>query len=191
MFGVFQRNVLRSRLLALCMVCSLTIGAGTVFSAVGTSVPISATLATAIAADLFPVSLKLNKGNLFLTNPVVLFLENGRVGIRVRFQAFDHRPAEGIALSETGQATFSGIPGYDAATQKILLTDPNMDDVEFDHSNDATRNFLQQINSVWSAQVTNPIRAEIPPHPYMLPFRNNIENISYDGRNIILTLSYQ
>jgi hypothetical protein len=35
------------------------------------------------------------------------------------------------------------------------------------------------------------MRTEIPPHPYMLPFRNNIQNISYDGRNIILTLSYQ
>ncbi|CAA0092831.1 Uncharacterised protein [Halioglobus japonicus] len=189
--GNLQVIVSRTRLLALWLACALSISAGATFSAVGTSVPISADLATGIATDIFPISLKLQQGNLFLTNPIVLFLDHGRVGIRVHFQAFDHRPDAGIAISETGQATVSGIPGYDAATRKILLGDPKIDSLEFDRSNEATRNFLRQINTAWSAQVANPLRAEIPPHPYMIPLRNNIQSLTYDGNNLIITLAYQ
>jgi hypothetical protein len=189
--NVFQAIVLRTRSLALWMAFSLSICAGMAYSAAGPSVTISAGLATGIAADLFPVTVKLTAGNLFLTNPVALFLENGRVGLQVRVQAYDHRPAQGIAISETGRATVSGILGYDPGTQQILLDDPKIENLEFDQTNSATQGFLQEINAAWSAQVTNPLRAEIPPHPYMLPFRNNIQNLSYDGNNIIVFLSYE
>lgn len=47
------------------------------------------------------------------------------------------------------------------------------------------------ISTAWSAQVSNPLSAEIPPHPYLLPFRNNIKNLTYDGNNLIITLGYQ
>lgn len=188
----YYRTMLpRIRLLALIAICSLALVVGKGVSAQGTSVPISAGLATGIAADLFPVTVKLSEGNLFLTNPVALFLDNGRVAIRVRFQAYDHRPAQGIAISEMGQATFSGILGYDADTQQILLGDPKIEKLEFEQKNAVTQSFLNEMNTSWSAQVTNPMRAEIPPHPYILPFRNTIRNLSYDGKNIILTLSYK
>jgi hypothetical protein len=188
--GLTQTLATRIRQLALWMTCSLSISVAATFPAAGASVPISAGLATGIAADLFPVSLTLQAGNLFLTNPAVVFLDQERVAIRVQLQAFDHRPDEGIAISETGQATVSGIPGYDAATRKILLSDPQIDAVTFDRTNEATRSFLRQIHSAWSAQVTNPLRAEIPPHPYMLPFRNNIQSLTYDGNSLVLTLTY-
>ena len=186
-----QALTARTRQLVLWVTCSLSISIAATFPAAGASVPISAGLATGIAADMFPVSLKLPAGSLFLTHPTVVFLDQGRVAIHVQLQAFDHRPAEGIAISETGQATVSGIPGYDAATRNILLGNPQIDALTFDRSNEATRSFLRQINTAWSAQVTNPIRAEIPPHPYMLPFRNNIQSLTYDGNNLVLTLTYQ
>ncbi len=183
-------NTLRARLLAACAGFLVSMWAASGLAAVATRVPVSAGLATGIAADLFPVSLKLAEGTLFLTNPVVLFLENGRVAVSLRFQAFDHRPAEGIAISEMGQATFSGVPGYDSDARKVLLLEPKIDSLAFDRGNDATQAFLQQIHAAWSAQVTNPVRVEMPSHPYLLPLRNNIQDITYDGRNILLTLSY-
>ena len=174
----------------LLVLCSILFISGKALSAVGPTVPISASLATGIAADLFPVTVKLTRGNLFLTNPVALFLADGRIGMQVRMQAYDHRPSEDIAVSEMGQAIFSGILGYDPGTRQILLTDPRIDELVFDQKNADTEGFLSNMNAAWSAQVTNPLRADIPPHPYILPFRNNIQNLVYDGRNIILTLSY-
>lgn len=190
----YHDSRIRSRYTAspiLAALCLLLLISAKAVSAAGTTVPISASLATGIAADLFPVTVKLSKGNLFLTDPVALFLDGGRIGMQVRIQAYDHRPDEGVAISEMGQATFSGTLDYDAATQQILLGDPRIDKLTFDRENAVTRSFLDSMKSAWSAQVTNPLRADIPPHPYVLPFRNNIRNLAYDGKSIILTLSYE
>jgi hypothetical protein len=184
-------NAYRMPVLALLVFCCLSLTAVAAFSAVATTVPISAALATSIAADLFPVTVKVSNGNLFLTQPVAQFLDNERVGMAVRVQAYDHRPAQGIAISEMGRATISGTLGYDPATQQVLFTDPRIETLEFDRKNAATRDFLAAINSAWSVLVTNPLRAPIPPHPYLLPFKNNIQDLSYDGKNIMLTVSYQ
>jgi hypothetical protein len=171
--------------------CAFSLAAAVALSAVATTVPISAALATSIAADLFPVTVKVSKGKLYLTQPVAQFLDNERVGMAVRIQAYDHRPAEGIAISEMGRATISGTLGYDPATQQVLLTDPRIESLVFDRENAATGDFLTAIKSAWSVVVTNPMRAPVPPHPYLLPFRNNIQDLSYDGKNIVLTVSYQ
>ncbi|MEZ5504296.1 MAG: hypothetical protein R3E50_17170 [Halioglobus sp.] len=156
-----------------------------------TTVPISDKLATSIAADLFPVTVKLDQGNLFLTNPAVLFLGQERIGMQVRFQAYDYRPEQNVAISETGEATISGKIGYDLGTRQVLLYDPRIDRLAFDQKNAATQGFSDTIKAAWRAQVTNPLRAALPPHPYLLPFRNNIQSLSYDGTAINLTLSYE
>lgn len=184
-------NACRMPVLPVLFTCVLSLAAAAAMSAVATTVPISAALATNIAADLFPVTVKVSKGKLFLTQPVAQFLDNERVGMAVRVQAYDHRPAQGIAISEMGRATISGTLGYDPATQQVLLTDPRIESLEFDKDNAATREFLTAIKSAWSVVVTNPMRAPMPPHPYLLPFRNNIRDLSYDGKNIMLTVSYQ
>lgn len=184
-------NACRMPVLSVLFTCVLSLAAAAAMSAVATTVPISAALATSIAADLFPVTVKVSKGKLFLTQPVAQFLDNERVGMAVRIQAYDHRPAQGIAISEMGRATISGTLGYDATTQQVLLTDPRIESLEFDKDNAATREFLTAIKSAWSVVVTNPMRAPMPPHPYLLPFRNNIRDLSYDGKNIMLTVSYQ
>ena len=159
-------------------------------AATGTIVPISAQLGTSIAADLFPVTVKLTPGAVFLTEPVLLFLDERRVGMQVRFQAYDHRPAQNIAISEMGMAQFSGELGYDPATRQILLHNPKVDKLEFDRKSDVTQRLMAQLKTAWSAQVTNPIRADLPPHPYILPFKDNIRDLAFDGRMINLTLSY-
>ncbi len=153
--------------------------------------PISAELSTSIAGDLFPVTVKLTRGNLFLTEPVVLFRDKGRIGMQVRFQAYDHRPAQGVAISEMGRGVFSGKIGYDLATRQILLYDPEIDKLDFDRKSEITQRMLTQLKDAWNTQVTNPIRAELPPHPYLIPFKNNIQDLSYDGKNINLTISYE
>jgi hypothetical protein len=169
--------------------CFLLMISARAYPATTTVVPITAQLGTSIAADLFPVTVKLNPGNVYLTEPVLLLLDNGRVGMQVRFQAYDHRPAQSIAISELGRAQFSGALGFDPATRQILLHDPRIDSLEFDQKNDVTQHQLAQLKAAWSAQVTNPIRADIPPHPYILPFKNTIQDLACDGRVINLTLS--
>lgn len=182
---------MRANTLLTLITCSLLTLSGMASAASGTTVPISAELSTGIAGDLFPVTVKLTNGNLFLTEPVVLFRDKGRIGMQVRFQAYDHRPAQGVAISEMGRGVFSGKIGYDLATRQILLYDPEIDKLDFDRKSEVTQRMLVQLKDAWHTQVTNPIRAELPPHPYLIPFKNNIQDLTYDGKNINLTISYE
>jgi hypothetical protein len=186
-----ESNALHAKLLLVLIIYSLLILSAKAHATTTTTVAISAELGTSIAADLFPVTVKLTPGNLFLTEPVVRFLEDGRIGMQVRFQAYDHRPAQDVAISEMGRAVFSGKIGYDLATRQILLRDPRIEKLEFDQKNEVTQRLFTQLKATWSTQVTNPIRAELPPHPYLIPFKNNIQGLSYDGTSINLTISYE
>jgi hypothetical protein len=160
-------------------------------AAFNTTVPVSEESASSIAVSLFPVAVKLAQTNLFLTNPRVVFMDSERIGIRASLQAYDHRPAEGIAISETGEAMLSGRVSYDRATRQVLLHDARVESLAFDRTNAATRRFSRELQAAWSTQVTNPIRTELPPHPYLAPFRNNIDQIVYDGDHLSLVLVYQ
>ncbi len=164
---------------------------GVARAAFDTTVPVSEESASSIAVSLFPVALTLEHTNLFLTNPQVVFMDSERIGVRATLQAYDHRPAEGIAISETGRAMLSGRVSYDRATGQVLLHDPRVEQLEFDRRNGATQRFSRELRDAWAAQVTNPVRTELPPHPYLAPFRNNIDRIAYDGRQISLVLVYR
>lgn len=183
-------STLRTSVMMLALCCAVLAAGGT-YAVTTTTVPISAELGTNIARDMFPVTLKLSRGNLFLTEPALLFQDQQRVGMQVRFQAYDHRPQLGIAISEMGRAQLSGTLGYDPVNRQVLLLDPRIDNIRFDNNNESTRLFLAEMQAAWSAQVTNPLRSALPPHPYLIPFRNNIQDLSYDGKSITLTLSYQ
>ena len=163
----------------------------TAHAAINTTVPVSEESASSIAVSLFPVSLKLERTNLFLTSPQVVFMNSERIGIRAILQAYDHRPADGVAISETGRAMLSGRVSYDRTTRQVLLHDARVEQLDFDRANAATQRFSHELQSAWSTQVTNPIRADLPPHPYLAPFRNNIDNIADDGKQISLVLVYQ
>jgi len=171
--------------------CVLLLVAARALPGVGTVLPVSAASGTGIAGNLFPVGLQLDQSNLLLTEPTLIYIDARRLGLRVRFQAYDHRPAQGIAESETGSMMFSGRLGYDKGAREILLHEPNMDSLEFDRDNAATRRFHTEMMALWSAQVTDPIRSGIPPHPYVLPFKDNIQDLTYDGQNINISIYYQ
>ncbi len=165
--------------------------AGAARAAFNTTVPVTEESASSIAVSLFPVALTLEQTNLFLTNPQVLYLDSERIGIRAALQAYDHRPEQGIAISETGTAMLSGRVSYDRAARQVLLHDARVEQLDFDRRNAAAQRFSRELQAAWNAQVTNPIRTDLPPHPYLLPFRDNIDDIRYDGRHISLVLVYQ
>jgi hypothetical protein len=159
-------------------------------SAFDTSFLVSSEMGNRLAAEEFPITLELEPERLFVTQPILIFLDPKRLGFRVRFQAYDHRPASTVAISETGDAQFSGELDFDPVTQRILLHNPKLDRLEFDRDNLEARRLSQKIKEAWREQVSNPLRADIPPHPYIAPFKDNIRNISYDGENIKLHISY-
>jgi hypothetical protein len=160
------------------------------FAGFGTTVPVSAETATNIARSLFPVSLKAGTGNLFLTDPVVIFLTDRRIGLQAHMQAYDHRPEQGIAISEEGQAVVSGEVGYDPKTRQILLYEPRIDTLTFNNESPVTKRLRAEVQAAWEAQVTNPIRAEVPPHPFIAPFKEGIQDVSYENRSIFIQVWY-
>ena len=190
MKALAKLNTLYTRVLWVLIAFSSLLNTGNAVAGMDTSVPVSAELATNVAKDMFPVTVNLSETRLFLTDPTMLFLDDKRIGIQVRFQAYDHRPDKNIAISELGRARISGELGYDLATRQILLHAPGVDRIEFDRDNHATNDLLTELKAAWSAQVTNPIRSELPPHPYLIPFKENIRDLSYDGKRINIVISY-
>lgn len=184
-------NTLRSGTLSPLIGFLLTLCVAKAYSGAETILPISAELATSITTDLFPVTLSLSKGKVFLTDPKLLFIDKQRVSMRVRFQAYDVRPEENIAVSEKGQAQISGRLDYDQASRQILLHDPRIDELAFDRNSNVTLDMHTEMKAAWSALVDNPIRSEIPTHPYTFLIKDNIQDVSYDGKNIYLKLMYE
>ncbi|RLQ21767.1 hypothetical protein DWB85_10795 [Seongchinamella sediminis] len=163
---------------------------GAVYAAFTTTVPVSEQLAGDVAVSSFPVAVAVDEFKLLLTEPQVMFLDAERIGLGVRLQAYDHRPAEGIAVSETGRAMLSGRVAWDAGSREVVLHEPLLEQLVFDRENSVTRQFSGLLQAEWSQRVSKPIRSQLPPHPYLQPFRGNIADIRYDGRHISLVLVY-
>jgi hypothetical protein len=181
------------RLGATCLLVSFAallpvVGANAGFA---TTVPVSADSATNIARSFFPVSLVAGTGNLFLTDPVVVFIDDRRLGLQVRFQAYENRPEKGIVISEEGQAMVSGEVGYDLENKQVLLYEAKVDELVFDTESNLTERLRADILSMWQAQVTNPIRADLPPHPLILPFKDGIQDVTYEKRSIFIQVFYK
>jgi hypothetical protein len=177
--------------LALFTIVSSALFPNPTLAAINSVVPISAELATSIAGKLFPAALDLDTGNLLITEPQVVFVDSERLSLKVRIQAYYHRPDQDIALSEMGWARISGALDFDPETRQILLHNPSIDTLEFDRQNEASRGFRSDIAENWSNQVTNPMRTDIPPHPYIIMFKDNISNVTYDGQNINVEIVYE
>ena len=160
------------------------------YPAFDTSFLVSSEMGNRLAVEEFPLTLELEPERLFVTQPTLIFLDQKRLGFRVRFQAYDHRPGSTVAISETGDAQFSGELDFDPVEQQILLHNPQLDRLEFDRDNPEASRLSRKIRKAWQEQVNNPLQADIPPHPYITPFKDNIRNISYDGQNIKLHISY-
>ena len=157
----------------------------------GTTVEVSEELATSVAQSLFPITVKLEQGNLFLTEPAVAYIDGKRIALRTRFQAYDHRPAQDVAMSEMGHAMISGELDYDTSSREILLHNPHIDTLVFDRKNSNSQLLSTAIHAAWTEQVNNTLRSEIPPHPYVITFKDNIKDVSYDGQNINLQIAFE
>jgi hypothetical protein len=188
MMKVTARRLCAAWMLAAVVALLPVAGASAGFA---TTVPVSADSATGIARSFFPVSLVAGTRNLFLTDPVVVFIDDRRLGLQVRFQAYENRPEKGIAISENGQALVSGEVGYDPANKQVLLYDARVDELAFDTESNVTRRLRADIESAWKAQVTNPIRADLPPHPFILPFKDGIQDVTYEKRSIYIQVFYK
>ena len=173
-FNFRQRRQLWLAIIVFGFCCVMPARAG--FS---TTVPVTEASASNIAVSNFPLALALDQLRLLLTEPQVEFLTPTRIGIRVNFQAYDHRPEEGIALSETGLAMLSGRVAYDRQAREILLHDARLEELAFDRDTETARQFTGLLRSAWSEKVANPIRSALPPHPYLQPFKDNIDDILY------------
>jgi len=182
--------MMRAKLLFLSFFICLVSQAGSAHAQTKTTLPISAELGTSIAESQFPLGLRLETVNLLVTEPGVLFPSTTRLAMQVRFQAYDHRPDEGIAISEMGRARFSGELDFDPATREILLHDPRVDQLTFDRDNAVTKRLLVELRTAWDQQAENPLRTEFPQHPFVAPFKEFIQDVSYDGKNITLEFSY-
>ncbi|MEH6583731.1 MAG: hypothetical protein V7754_17490 [Halioglobus sp.] len=173
------------------VLCALLLSSGIAWAGIGTIMPISAEMATGFAGNIFPVTVQLSESKLFLSEPVVRYIDDKRIGMQVRFQAYDYRPAENIAISEMGNAIISGELAFDPSKRQVLMHHPRIDRLDLDRDNPAALRFSKELHSAWSTQVENPIRTDIPPHPYLLPFKDNIQDVSYDGVNINLEIVYE
>jgi hypothetical protein len=80
--------------------------------------------------------------------------------------------------------------GYDPKTRQILLYEPRIDKLDFDNASDLTRRLHAAVLAAWAAQVTNPIRSELPPHPFIAPFKEGIQDVTYDKRGIFIQVWY-
>lgn len=186
-----KENTIRLWAVSLILLCSGLFAVTGASAGFATTVPVSADSATNIARSFFPVSLVSGSGNLFLTDPVVVFIDDRRLGLQVRFQAYENRPEKGIAISEEGQALVSGEVGYDLESKQVLLYDARVDELAFDTESSVTQRLRADIQSAWQAQVTNPIRADLPPHPLILPFKDGIQDVTYEKRSIYIQVFYK
>ena len=186
-----MKRVLSISALALLTIMASTFLRNPALAAISSVVPISQELASSIAEKLFPGGLDLNTGNLLMTEPEVVFVDSERLALKVRIQAYHHRPDQGIAISEMGWAQISGGLDFDPETRQILLHNPSIDTLDFDRKNEASNSFHSDISETWLNQVSNPMRADIPPHPYIVLFKDNIRNVTYDGQNINVEIAYE
>ena len=92
----------------------LLISAAPAYSGIGTTVPISAELGTSIAGDNFPLTVKIGKGSLFLTDPTVLFIDDKRIGMQVRIAVDVNVPLGARRVGGNAEQRHPG-PGGDVA----------------------------------------------------------------------------
>ena len=186
-----MKRILSISALALLTIIASTFLRNPALAAINSVVPISQELATSIAGKLFPAGLDLNTGSLLITAPEVVFVDSERLALKVRIQAYYHRPDLDIAISEMGWAQISGGLDFDRETRQILLHNPSIDTLNFDRQNEASRDFYSDISESWLNQVANPMRTDIPPHPYIILFKDNISSVTYDGQNINVEIAYE
>jgi hypothetical protein len=161
----------------------------------GTTVPVSAEAATNIAGSLYPRTIALDNGSLFVSQPVVSYPGEGsgpaRISVRVNVQVLRRQSDQSLVASAPGLAQVSGEIGYDRKAAQILMTNPRIDDLVFDASEPGAEQLRADLLRQWGERITNPMRIEVPGHPYLLPFKQGIRDISLRDESIIVEVLFE
>jgi hypothetical protein len=72
----------------------------------------------------------------------------------------------------------------------VLLYSPRLDQLDFENPGEVTKRLRAEVQAAWDAQVSNPIRAEVPPHPFILPFKDGIQDVTYQKQSIYIQVWY-
>ncbi len=158
----------------------------------GTAIPLPPDVATSIARTQFPMTIPLSGDSLFVSDPVIIYLDPpagsagpGRVGLSVNVQTLHRQPDQSLVASAPGRAELSGELGYDRQTAEILVHRPSIDKLSLDGAQER-----DSIAREWRERITDPVRVPLPAHPYLLPFRQGIQDISVEQGSVVIRVLY-
>ncbi|MEP0202414.1 MAG: hypothetical protein ABJ084_06485 [Halioglobus sp.] len=187
---------LTSTIMGYVLIALLASASQTSFAVFGTTVPISAELATNIANSVFPQTVPLRENSLYVSNPVVLYTSpdankasgqaSPRLRLQLNIQSLRRQADNTLKANAPGQAEVSGELGFDPITRQILLINPSIDSLQLGPGDLDGQALREELDRQWAEQVTNPMRIELPAHPYLIPFRQGIKDIRLDEQQGIV-----
>jgi hypothetical protein len=111
--------------------------------------------------------------------------------LQLNIQSLRRQSDDSLKATAPGQAELSGELGYDPDTLQILLFNPSVDKLDLDPRDPNRQALQQELNQQWAAQVTNPMRVDLPPHPYLIPFRQGIKDIRLEQQGIVVDVLFE
>lgn len=160
-----------------------------------TTVPVSAELATNIASSLYPQTIALDKDSLFVSDPIVSYPGAGanteRVSLRVNVQILRRQPDESLVATAPGIAEISGEIGYDRQATQILLINPRVDSLTLAPGEPKAPQLRADLLRQWDMKITNPMRVDVPGHPYLLTFKQGIRDITLSDEGIVIDVMFE
>lgn len=141
------------------------------------SLPLPKTLAETLVSGFFPRSIATEQGSLLLKDPSVLFLDDNRLGLRTDLQS----TASNVGIKDEdiveGAALVSCTIAYDQATAQLLLQAPRLDSLVLYTDDKTAARLRESLQRSWNKQSTDPLRVDLPKHPYLAPFKDGIQDI--------------
>ena len=185
-----------SRLARLALIASLLLCSVNTMAGFGTTVPVTADVATSIAGSVFPQTIALDKGSLYVSEPLVIYPDptaNGpkRISLQVNVQVLQRQPDQTLVATLPARAQLSGEVGYDRETAQILLINARVESLEFDPAEKNAEQLRIDLDRNWKERITNPLRVDVPAHPYLLPFKQGIRDISFQEQGIVVDVWFE
>lgn len=190
-------RTLLCRLTRLAVIASLLLPAVNASAGFGTTVPVTADVATSIAGSAFPQTIALDKNSLYVSEPLATYPDAAattgprRISLQVNVQILQRQPDQTLVATLPARAQLSGEVGYDRETTQILLINPQIDSLEFDPAETNAEQIRADLNRNWNERITNPLRVDVPAHPYLLPFKQGIRDISFQEQGIVVDVWFE